>query len=114
MSISERFEPAVSLMREIAPADWDQLCIVYRYFDAVADLKLFCKEKIDSDWDEVGVNRYDLMDFFDAYREEVFPTLDEPWSVLELYVDGSGSVKIQHAYGDPKILDRTKQVGPSS
>lgn len=113
MTENTEIERAIAILKEIAPAGWASVCAIYRYFDDVADAKVFYKSNGDEVWRPFSLNLFDLMDVFDELRERKFSVLDEPWSVLELRVDLDGAIKVHHDFGDPHILDLTLRISPS-
>jgi hypothetical protein len=117
MSLATEFAPLVAILTSLAPPDWTAMRVVYRWDQPrrMSDTALYAvTSKSNPQWVEVGHTTFDMMDFFDAYRDRVLPTLKKPWTSVTVTIKrGEAEPKVAHGYEVLNLTDRTRGPPPS-
>lgn len=108
MSLSTEFAPLIAILMMLAPPDWTAMRVTYRWDEprGMSDTALFAiTSNSNEQWVEVGHTTFDMMDFFDAYRDKTRPELARPWtSVTVIIRRGETEPAVEFGY---EILDLT-------
>jgi hypothetical protein len=101
------FAPLVAILLTFAPPDWVAMRTTYRYDEPrnMSDIKSYAITGANPQWTRIGTVSFDMMDFFDAYRDRTRPKLSKPWTSVSVTIKrGEAEPTIEYGY---EVLDLT-------
>lgn len=105
MQTEDIFKRITQQLKQDTPNGWEELKLQCRTYDGAMEIVTDYKMDSTSDWKDYDCGDFELMDLCEELADATYPTMDEPWTKLLLFLKSDNSFEYEYDYGDPKIFE---------